>query len=305
MDPITRALLLSWEWRLEVIIPVLLLGVLYTAGWRRLRFRRRRRPAQMANGWRLVAYWAGLILIALALLSPIETLSGQLFLMHMIQHLLLVMFAPPLLLLANPLPFILWGLPAPARVQTGKALSHLLHRKSSFRRYLRLATSPGVVWFLFVFFLIGWHDPGLYNAALRSDLVHDIEHLTFFLSAMLYWWHVVGAGPRIHKRFSRPAQVMYVIAAIPPNMFTGVAITFANQPIYTYYLSVPRLWGLDALSDQQLGGLIMWVPGSMMYIIAVLIITARWLQGEEKKPPFPVAQVSTRERMAAPGLKHE
>jgi len=156
---------------------------------------------------------------------------------------------------------------------------------------------------LFVIVLIGWHDPNLYDAALRSNVVHDLEHITFFGTAMLYWWHVVGAGPHIHKRFSRPARIMYVIAAIPPNMLTGIAIAFAGQVIYTYYLGVPRLWGINALDDQTLAGVIMWVPGSMMYIVAVLIIAARWLQGEENKPPLPVAVWATDERMAAPGLR--
>lgn len=302
MDPITSATLRSWEWRAEVLIPLIVAGVVYFVGWRRLRLRGQRR-ASLANGWRLLAYWLGIALIALALLSPIDVLASQLFFMHMIQHLLLVMLAPPLLMLANPMPFLLWGLPSGLRRRAGRVLSSVLHRQSSSRRYLRAVTGPGVAWMLFVIFLIGWHDPNLYQAALRSDVVHDFEHLTFFGTAMLYWWHVVGAGPHIHKRFSRPARVMYVIAAIPPNMLTGIAIAFAGQVIYTYYLSVPRLWGMTALDDQTLAGVIMWVPGSMMYIIAVLILTARWLQGEERKPPLPLSAWATDERMVAPGLK--
>jgi cytochrome c oxidase assembly factor CtaG len=302
MDPITSATLRSWEWRIEVLIPLALAGVIYFIGWRRLRLKSRQ-PYGLANGWRLAAYCTGVLLIALALLSPIDVMAGQLFFMHMIQHLLLVMLAPPLLMLANPMPFLLWGLPRQLRRRIGSLLSTVLHRKSSSRQYLRLLTAPGVSWMLFIAFLIGWHDPRLYNAALRNDLVHDLEHLTFFGSAMLFWWHVVGAGPAIHKRFSRAARVMYVIAAIPPNMLTGIVIAFAGQVIYSYYLGVPRLWGIDALGDQTIGGIIMWVPGSMMYIIAVLILTARWLQDEESKPPLPVSEWATEKRMAAPGLK--
>ena len=298
MNPVTSALLRSWEWRVEVFIPLLLFAVVYTAGWQRLRAK----GSQLANGWRLLAYWTGIVIIALALLSPIETLSGQLFFMHMIQHLLLVMLAPPLLMLAEPMPALMWGLPGGARRHVGGALSALLREKSIARRALRAATAPGVVWLLFVVFLVGWHDPLAYNATLRSNLVHDVEHLSFFITAMLYWWHVVGAAPRIHKRLSRTAQIVYVIAAIPPNMITGVVIAFAGQVIYRYYLAVPRVWGISALDDQILGGVIMWVPGSMMYMIAVLILTARWLQGEERKPPLPTSKWATEERMAAPGL---
>lgn len=302
MDPVIRAILLSWEWRIEVLIPLVVAGVVFFVGWRRLRLKGRR-PHGLANGWRLVSYWVGLLLIGLALLSPIDVLAGQLFFMHMIQHLLLVMIVPPLLMLANPMPFLLWGLPDAVRHKAGGALSNVLHRKSSTRKTLRTITSPGVAWIIFVFVIIGWHDPNLYNAALRNAVVHDLEHLTFFGAAMLYWWHVVGAGPRIHKRFSRTAQVMYVIAAIPPNMLTGIAIAFAGQVIYSHYLSMPRLWGIDAIDDQTLAGVIMWVPGSMMYIVVVLILTARWLEGEERKPPLPASKWATDERMAAPGLK--
>lgn len=302
MDPITSAILRSWEWRPEVLIPLIVAGVIYFRGWRRLRVNGQRRSV-LANGWRLAAYVGGLLLIGLALLSPIDVLASQLFFMHMIQHLLLVMLAPPLLMLASPMPFLLWGLPRDIRRPVGRGLSGLLHRNSSSRKLLRQATAPGAAWLLFVITLIGWHDPALYNLALRSDFVHDVEHITFFVTAMLYWWHVVGAGPHIHKRFSQAARIVYVIAAIPPNMLTGIVIAFAGQVIYTHYLSVPRLWGMTALEDQTLSGIIMWVPGSMMYIIAVLILTAGWLQGEERKPPLPVSKWATDERMIAPGIK--
>lgn len=302
MDPITRAILRSWEWRPEVLIPLIVAGVIYFLGWRRLRMKGQQ-PHRLANGWRLASYWAALLFIGLALLSPIDVLGGQLFFMHMIQHLILMMLGAPLLMLANPLPFLLWGLPDKARRVAGAALSNLLHRRSSTRKALRTMTAPGIAWLIFVFVLVGWHDPTLYNAALRNELVHDLEHISFFVAALLYSWHVVGAGPRLHKRLSPAAKILFVIAAIPANMLTGIVIAFSDQVIYTYYLGVPRLWGIDALGDQMLGGVIMWVPGSMMYIVAVLIITARWLQGEEKKPPLPLSEWATEERMAAPGLK--
>jgi cytochrome c oxidase assembly factor CtaG len=301
MDEITRAILLSWEWRVVVLLPLFLFAALYTLGWRRLR-RRARRPQRLANGWRLTAYLVGVFLVGLALLSPIDVLAGQFFFMHMVQHLLLVMIAPPLLMLGNPMPFLLWGLPRQPRRRVGAFLSRLLHRDAASRRYLRTATSPGVVWLVYIGFLIGWHDPDAYNLALRNDFVHDIEHLTFFLPAMLYWWHVVGAGPHIHKQFSVQGRIVFLIATIPPTMFTGIAIAFSREVLYKYYLAVPRVWGIDVLGDQIIGGVIMWVPGSMMYIIAVLILTARWLQNEERKPPLPVARWSTEERMAMPGL---
>lgn len=302
MDPITRALLQSWGWRADVIIVLLTAGTLYTLGWRTLRARQVGvRPAnRLARGWRLASYLGGLGVLAIALMSPIDTLGGQLFSFHMVQHLLLVMLAPPLLLLANPFPFALWGLPpAPRRLVAG-----LFRPQSAFRQTLRAATTPGIVWLAFLVVYIGWHDPNAYNLALRREWVHDVEHLSFFLTAVLYWWHVIGAGPRIHRRFPLGLRIGYLLATIPPNMMTGVAIAFARAPIYTYYTTVPRLFGLSVMQDQMIGGFIMWVPGSMMYIVAVLLLMAQVLQAESDKPPLPEGEWADGDALLAPGIKH-
>jgi putative membrane protein len=308
MDPVLKAVLLSWDWRLDVLLVLAAAGTLYVAGWRRLwarthasRNRRQRRP--LVARWRLVAYLGGLFVLGVALLSPIDVLSGQLFFMHMIQHLLLIMIAPPLLLIANPMPFILWGLPASGRRRVGGVMSDLLHRESAFRRGLRAATAPTVLWMVMVVSIIGWHDQTAYNATLENDFIHDLEHLNFFLAGMLFWWRITGAGPRVHRRGSHIGRIALVVAAIPPNMLTGVVLAFARAPFYSYYTQIPRLWGIDALTDQQIGGIIMWVPGSMMYIIAALILAAQLLKGESVKPSLPEATWATEEALIAPGLK--
>lgn len=308
MDPILKAALSSWDWRPDVILTLALAGTLFVTGWWRLRQRTlgAQRPGggwQAATVWRPIFYVAGLIFIGLALMSPLDVLGSQLFAIHMIQHLLLIMIAPPLLLLANPMPFMLWGLPGTWRLKMGWGLSRLLNGKSIFRQYLRKATTPGVVWMIWLVSIITWHDPNAYNAALRSDLVHDLEHLTFFLGGMLFWWHVTGAGPRIHKQFGLIGRIAFALSAVPPNMLTGVAIAFAPEPIYTYYNNVPRLMGLSVLEDQQLGGVIMWVPGSMMYIIAALVLISRLLQGESRKPTLPESEWGSDEALIAPGME--
>ena len=297
MDPTLRATLQSWDLRIEIILPLLLAGAFYTRGWRRLRAARG--GGKLATGLRLTAYLTALIVLGLALMSPIDVLGGQFFFMHMIQHLLLVMIIPPLLWLASPLPVGLWGLPASARRQVGAWLKP----KSTFRRRLRALTPPGISWMLFVAALLGWHDPGAYQAALRSDQVHDLEHLSFFLTAMLFWWHVIGAAPNVHKRLSRGARIAYVLSVVPPNMFAGITIAFSGQPIYPYYTGVPRLWGISVLNDQQLGGIVMWIPGSMMYIVAALVFIACWLQEEERKPPLTDVDWATEPALRAPGLE--
>jgi cytochrome c oxidase assembly factor CtaG len=302
MDATLEAVLLSWDLRVEVTLVLVLAGALYALGWRRLRALRRGpspNRGRLATGGRLAAYLSGLLILGLALMSPIDVLGGQLFFMHMIQHLLLVMVVPPLLWLASPLPFAMWGLPTGARRQVGG----LLNRRSAFRRRLRTLTAPGVTWILFVAVLLGWHDPGAYQAALQDDLVHDLEHLSFFITAMLLWWHVTWAAPHVHKKLPRGGRVAYVLSVVPPNMFAGITIAFSGQPIYDYYVAVPRLFGLTVMQDQMLGGVIMWIPGSMMYIVAALILIARWVQAEEQKPPLPETEWASEDAMVAPGVE--
>ena len=223
---------------------------------------------------------SGLVVVALALMSAIDGFSALLFFMHMIQHLLLIMVAAPLIMLGNPFPFIIWGMPR------GRQIGQALFRpQAPFRRLVSRLTSPGIVWMIFVAVLLGWHDPGAYGAALRSDLVHDLEHLSDYLAALLFWWHILQAGPRIHRPLSPGARIAYTLSIVPANMATGIVISFASSPIYEFYTTVPRVWGMSALQDQQLGGTIMWIPGSMMYMLAGIILIGRLLQGSE--PPRP------------------
>ena len=311
MDPILKAVLTSWNWRVEIILVLALAGTVYIRGWRHLRRRTRGRqrpyrpgqPWPLSATWRLVSYLVGLVFITIALMSPIDVMSGQLFFMHMVQHLLLIMIAPPLLLIANPMAVMLWGLPDRLRRPVGQGFSRALHRDSNSRKLLRTITSPGVVWLLWVIVIVGWHDPDMYNAALRSDFVHDIEHISFFLVSMAYWWHVTGAGPRIHKQFGLLGRIIFVLAAIPPNMMTGVVLAFAENPIYAYYMDIPRIWNISVMTDQRISGVIMWIPGSMMYIIAALVLISQLLGQEERKPNLPEKVWASDEALLAPGLK--
>jgi cytochrome c oxidase assembly factor CtaG len=116
--------------------------------------------------------------------------------------------------------------------------------------------------------------------ALRSDLVHDIEHLSFYVSSLLLWWHIIQSGPRVHRPLSGAARIAYTLSVVPANMVAGVVISFAQSPIYLHYTTVPRVWNLSALQDQQIGGAIMWIPGSMMYLLAGIILISRQVQGE-------------------------
>lgn len=279
-----KTLLLTWEWRPEVILVLATLGVIYAPGWGRLRRWGHRR---LANGWRLAAYLGGLAALALALLSAIDALQPLLFSIHMVQHELLMMVAPPLLWLANPFPIVLWGVPTGLRRTVGR----LLTREAPFRRGLRRLTAPWVAWALYVATIWLWHSPTAYDAALRYELIHDVEHLSFFWTAFLFWWHVIGAAPRIHGRLGYGLRMGYVLAALAQNEILAVAIALASSPWYTYYTTVPRLWGLSALDDQRLGGAIMWIPGGMMYALTAVILLARLLGAEENKTAREVERV--------------
>ncbi|MBX2999311.1 MAG: cytochrome c oxidase assembly protein [Caldilineaceae bacterium] len=300
MDPLTKALLLSWDLRVEAIALLLTLGTLHVIGWRNLRQRGRTR---FANYWRLASYLVGLLLLAIALMSPIDVLGSQLFLMHMVQHLLMMMFAAPLLMLANPFPTFLWALPRDLRIRIGGWF------QPGHRVYQTLAQilNPGLAWMLFITVYLGWHDPNLYNLALRNGFVHDVQHITFFGVAMLFWWRITGAGPQIGKRQPNLVRAAYAISLVPPNMLAGLAITFASSPIYSHYTTVPRLYGLSVMDDQVWSGLIMWIPGSMMYILAAIFLIGiqmnqtkkRTAQSAERAAEMRAAGIDLEERRQA------
>jgi putative membrane protein len=272
-NPTVYALLTSWDWRPEVIFVLGAAAIFYLNGWLKLR---RRGNARLASGWRLASYFGGLFVLAISLMSFVDILGGLLFLMHMIQHLLMLSLAPILLLLGEPFPMLTWGMPG------GKQLAERLFDRQGIGRQLLQKLPVGGVLLLSVGFLWGWHDPNAYNAALRIGWLHDLQHLTFFLPGMLFWWKVTGAAPRMHGRsplFPRLALLLLMAVA---NMIPAVGISLASEPIYTYYLDMPRVAGIDVMTDQVIGGVIMWVPGTMMYMVALLILLFRAFQQSEK-----------------------
>jgi len=266
-------LLASWSWRADVIGLVAAFGAAYILGWWRLRHQ----GARIARRWRLALYLAGLAIICLALISPIDSLSSSHFFIHMTQHKLLTMAGPPLLLLADPLPVLLWGLPRNIRHQIG----HLLTRDAVPRRILRSVTWMPVSWLLYVATLWMWHHPIMYEASLQNEFVHDAEHISFFLTAILFWWPIVNPAPRLHGHIPYALRILYVIAAAFQNTALGFLIAVSDRVLYPSYAATPRLWDLSPLHDQALGGGIM-SEGGMMHVIAVLVLAARMLDYEEQ-----------------------
>lgn len=275
MNPTLEALLRSWDWRPEVLIVLFTFATLYTTGWLQLR----RKEAKIATRWRLISYLTGIVTIGVALMSFLDVFQYHLFFIHMIQHLFLVMIAPPLLFLGSPMPVIFWGLPRELRLWIGQ----FFQQKAPFRKFLREVTSPVIVWFLYTALLWLWHDPNAYSAAIQNDLLHDFEHITFFLGAMLVWWHITNAAPRIHGKRNYTLRILLLAATYFQNLFLGVGITMYGSLIFQHYGDVPRVWGIDPLRDQMIGGLIMWLPNGMMYGMIILYMIWRVMIEAEKK----------------------
>lgn len=275
MDDLTlKALLASWSWRPEVLLVLVALGSVYASGWWRLRAAGHRR---LARRGRLAAYMAGLAVVAVALLSLVDHLAHVLLTAHMIQHLLLIMIAAPLLLLGNPLPTCLWGLPRKIRRPVGR----LFVRSALPRKVLWAVTLMPVAWLLFVGNLWLWHLPAAYQAALRDHLVHDLEHVAFFATAILFWWPIIEPAPRLHERIPRGFVILYLIAATGQNTLLGASIALPSQVLYPYYAGSPPAVGQSALDDQALAGAIMWTSGHM-YLLPILLVVAKMLDREER-----------------------
>lgn len=286
MSPEAAAFLTSWSFEPSKLAGLALAGALYATGWWRLGRRgygRARPPA-----WRAWCYAGGLAALALALLSPIAVYTSLFFFMHMLQHLLLLMLAPPLLWLGAPLPPVLWGLPDGTR----QAVGWLFVASHPGARVFHALTHPFVAGGLYLVVVAFWHLPTFYDAAQGRTLVHDLEHLTFLGAGLLYWWPVVHpTGGR--RRLGYFAAIVYLFPPLLEGNLIGALLTFASQPVYATYQQVPRLWGLSALDDQQIGGLIMWVPAGMMWLIPIFVLLTLALRQEEQASRAPGGTVRT------------
>ncbi len=272
----TGAVLASWEWRPDVLIAVVGLGSVYVAGWVRLR----RLHPRAARPGPLGLYLAGLLAIAVALLSPIDMLADRLLTVHMVQHELLTMVAAPLLLLADPLRAVVWALPQRGRRLVGPRLT----RDARPRRILALLTFMPVAWLLYMVVLWGWHLPVAYEAALGSAGLHDLQHVSFFGAALLFWWPIANPAPRLRGHIPYEFRLAYVGAAAvlttPPMM--AIAF-FMPRVLYPHYAAAARLWGLSALDDQSMAWGLMGVLDGAVYAIAFLLLVARMASREEHR----------------------
>ncbi|HEU5318780.1 MAG TPA: cytochrome c oxidase assembly protein [Chloroflexota bacterium] len=260
------------EWRLD---PLPIGGILLAAlGYRLLaRSVAARHPANPPRAWREAAFMLGLAAIALALVSPVEAYEGQLFSVHMVQHLLLEMVAAPLLLAGAPITLLLRA----ARSRQRRALLGMLHSLP-----LKVLAFPLVAWLLFAAVNWGWHFSTLYDQALENEALHYLQHATFLGAALLFWWPVVGADPS-PWRLPHPVRLFYLFLAMPQNSFLGVAIMGAGSVLYPHYLSSQRAWGPSPIDDQALGGILMWVVGDIAFLLGMAVVVAMWVRHEDRR----------------------
>lgn len=274
MEELTlKTVLFTWNLSDPTTVVLLFTTIFYVVGWRDLRSRGYHK---LATKWRLTSYLAGQIVLVIALLSAIDVLQEYFFFVHMIQHLLLLMLAPILLWLGNPYPIALWGIPRYWRIQIGA----LLNREAASRRVITTASRVGTIWLVYVCTTYIWHDPVAYQAAIANELIHYAEHLTFFLSGVLFWWHIIGAAPRFHKQLAYGARIALLLLSMAANQLIAVPFAMSEEVIYPHYLEVPRLLAMSAQTDQAVAGAIMWIPGGMMYALAALLLFVKMASEE-------------------------
>jgi putative membrane protein len=219
---------------------------------------------------RSIYFICGSLVMAACLLPPLDTWSAELFAVHMLQHELLMLVAAPLLVVSRPLPVFLWALPPSTRLQMAR-----WSRGPAFHATWRLLTHPAVGWVGHAIALWAWHVPMLFRAALQSQPLHDLQHLTFVATALMFWSGLFLASSIRH----RGTAVLYLFTTTLHTGVLGALITLSTQPWYAPDIRAATL--PDALLDQQLGGLIMWVPGSMVYVGAGLVLFLQWIRSAD------------------------
>lgn len=239
----------AWSWDPAVLICLALSAWLYFRG------------AQARRGiqtWEVACFWAGWLALIVALVSPLHAMGEALFSAHMAQHEVLMVVAAPLLVLGRPMVPFLWNLPMAWRRTAGS------WTKS------RALNDPLSAWLLHALALWIWHAPALFQATLRSDLVHTLQHVSFLFSALLFWWTLI--------RGHAGKGVLYVFTTAVHTSILGALLTFAPVVLYPAYSASTAAWGLTPLEDQQLAGLIMWVPAGVVYVVAGLAFFADWMK---------------------------
>jgi cytochrome c oxidase assembly factor CtaG len=273
MISVTQRVLLSWSVPPAASFALALTALVYLRGWLLMR----RAGVPFIPAWRAACFIGGLLTIWLALASPLDTFASFLIAAHMSQHMLLMMIAPPLILLGAPLIPLVRGLPIfAAREFAGPFLN--------WQIAMRLGKALTKLWvavMLMGMVMFAWHTPRLYELALSSSGWHEFEHVCFFLASLIFWWPVVQPWPS-HAQSPRWAVVPYLLIADLQNTILSAILVFSDRLLYPSYSQMPRLFGLSALHDQAASGAIMWVVGSAAFLVPAVVIAVQCLSGRSR-----------------------
>ena len=264
MEGTLDSLWTHWHSHPDALIGLALLQGAYFIGVGPLRERydlaSRTEPRQVAT------FTLGVLVIFLSLLSPLHVLSDRyLFSAHMLQHVLLTLVAPPLLIIGTPH----W------------LISPLLRPNAVFK-LARLATHPVVAFALFNITFALWHFPALYNVSVTNHAVHIVEHLLFMATAVLMWWPIASTMPEL-PRLSYPLQMMYLFLLSIAQLIVFAPVTFSTEPLYQWYVDAPQVWSLSPVADQQIGAIIMKIGGGLIFITLTIVAFFRWYGREEER----------------------
>ena len=268
----------SWTFEPALLAMLALAAFVYGHGTARLG----RRIARTRETRRAVAFYGGLLVLAAALMSPLDALASTLFSGHMAQHLLLMLVAAPLLVYARPTAALVAGLPAGGRDMVRR--SGL--RGPRLRGTAHALVNPVVVWIFGTLALWAWHMPALYEAALAHGPVHVLEHASFLGAALLFWSVVFASGTR--RGVPRPVAIVLVFASGVQGSALGAVLLFASTPLYAVHEAGARAWDVSPLADQQLAGALMWSPPSLMYIVVMGWLVVRWFAEMDDASPDPL-----------------
>jgi putative membrane protein len=270
----------SWSLEPVTVALVAVSALLYAVGAGRLQ--RRGRPPAIR---RTISFYAGLGILVVALSSPLHALAEVLLSAHMVQHLLLILLAAPLLVYGAGLVPLVVGLPRGLR-RFGQRI------RSVIAPTFKILLNPVVVVCLHAFAMWSWHFPALYRWGLQSSAVHAVEHASFLATALLFWLVVVGAARR-----GRPpigVAIFVVFATMLQSSALGAVLTFATRPLYTIHIAGAHEWGVEPLVDQELAGLIMWIPAGAIYLLTMAVLFGVWLKDADQRSPTVAAEARPR-----------
>jgi cytochrome c oxidase assembly factor CtaG len=264
----------AWTLDLPVIVPAVIVGFFYARGLTVWKDRHRHHPV-----WRAACYYLGLATLVLSIVSPLDSLGAHHFFMHMIQHEVIMLVAIPLALLGAPTTPVLRGMPKWLRLGVVAGLAG----DSIARAIWRFLTQPLIALTLYTGVLVAWHlVPGWYDAAVRDPNVHYLQHISFAATAFLFWWNVIDPAP-LHASMGYLLRMGYVVAATTVQSVIAALLTLSDRPLYDVYLTARPIFDLSPLSDQELGGLIMWVPGQVLHLAVVGALFGVWAVKSERK----------------------